>query len=137
MLFRSSGKILTKNRLIGRMCDLALAMKTCGYKKKAWENLFYLLKFEKIDDNFSANKSGTIPIRKNQHLTNNTCYLTSTQNNISALPETLFNHKPLFNSDQSQDLTNTENLPKTFSYLRRASEPLSKFIQESIKYGLL
>ena len=77
-----SGKILTKNWLIGRMSDLALAMKTCGYQKKAWENLFYLLKFEKIEDNFSSKKSGTIPIRKNQHLTNNTCNLTSTQQNI-------------------------------------------------------
>ena len=43
-----SNKILTKNRLISRLRDLTIAMKTCGYQKKAWENLFYLLTFEKI-----------------------------------------------------------------------------------------
>ena len=64
--------------------------------------------------------------------------------NISALPENqtvknpLFNENPLFNADGNPgDLTNSDFLPKTFSYLRRASEPLSKFIQASIKYGYL
>ena len=103
-------------------------MKTCGYQKKAWENLFYLLKFKKIDDNFSKEKSGSILIRKNQHLTNNTCYLTSNPENISALPENLFNPKPIFNPEYSQEPNFVDELPKTFSYLKRASEPLSLFI---------
>ena len=47
-----SGKILTKNRFIAKLSELALAMKMCGYQKRAWENLFYLLTFEKIEDNF-------------------------------------------------------------------------------------
>ena len=29
-----SNKILTKNRLIARLIDLAIAMKACGYQKK-------------------------------------------------------------------------------------------------------
>ena len=78
-------------------------------------------------------KSGTVPIHKNHNLTN----LTSNQN-ISALPETLFNTNSQFNDlNNSQDLTNSTNLPKTYSYLKRASEPLSKFIQASSKYGYL
>ena len=136
MLFRS-GKILTKNRLVGRLCDLALAMKTCDYQKKTWENLYYLLKFGKIEDNFSKEKSGTIPIFRNQHLTNQTCYLTKNPENTSALPENLFNPNSTFNAQFSQETNNDSLLPKTFSYLKRASEPLLKFIQESVKYGIM
>ena len=35
-----SNKVLTKNRLIARLTDLAIAMKTCGYKKKTWKIYF-------------------------------------------------------------------------------------------------
>ena len=76
---------------------------------------------------------------KNQNLNNN--FITSptnTNSNISALPETLFNTNSQFNNNTNpQDLTGLAELPKTYSYLRRVSEPLSKFIKESIKYGYL
>ena len=130
---KRSGKLLTKNRLVARLSDLTLAMKMCGYQKKTWENLYYILTFEKIEDNFDPKKSGSVIIHRNQHLTNSL-----NPSNISALPETHFNENPLFNNpEDTQDLTNNNNLPKTFSYLKRASEPLSKFIQASIKYGYL
>ena len=130
---KRSGKLLTKNRLVARLSDLTLAMKTCGYQKKTWENLYYLLTFEKIENNFGPKKSRSVTIHRNQHLTNPSC-----TENISALPETLFNENPLFNNiENTQDLTNNNNLPKTFSYLTKASELLSEFIQASIKYGYL
>ena len=101
--------------------------------EKTWENLFYLLTFEKIEDNFCSKKSGSVPIHRNQNLT-----IPPSVENISALPETLFNKNPLFNTtENTQDLTNSNDLPKTFSYLKKASEPLSRFIQASIKYGYL
>ena len=114
-------------------------MKTCGYQKKAWENLFYLLTFQDIEDNFDKKNNGYILITKTQSLNS-----VPNVSNISALPENrviknpLFNENPLFNADgNSADLTSSDIYPKTFSYLKRASEPLSKFIQASIKYGYL
>ena len=38
-----SNKILTKNRLIARLSDLAIAMKTCGYQKKNLGKSFLLI----------------------------------------------------------------------------------------------
>ena len=103
-----ANKILTKKRLISRLRDLTIAMKTCGYQKKAWENLFYLLTFEKIEDNYAPNKSGTIPLKQNQQLNKQPSSSPINENeNILALPETLFNKNLLFN--KSNDSWNSRS----------------------------
>ena len=60
----------------------------------------------------------------------------------SAQPGTNFSRNLLINSDDTDSSARAETsigtlneLPKTFSNLKRASEPLSKFIQVSAKYG--
>ena len=58
-------------------------MKTCGYQKKAWENLFYLLTFQDIEDNFDKKNNGYILITKTQSLNS-----VPNVDNISALLKT-------------------------------------------------
>ena len=120
-----SNKALSKERLIGRLTDLAIAMKTLGYKKKQWENLFYILTFQTINDNFESINNGQMI------LTNKTQPL-STNRKLGEIVEQSTNWD-MFTSDHQTSL----DLPKTFSYLKNASEPLSEFVKLSARYGFL
>ena len=120
-----SNKVLSKERLIGRLTDLSIAMKTFGYQKKQWENIFYILSFNKIEDNYETQNSGKVI------LINNT-QSSSGNRNLGELSE-----QYLTWAQQIPEHTASQELPKTFSYLKRASEPLSKFIKLSARYGFL
>ena len=100
-------------------------MKTFGYQKKQWENIFYILSFNKIEDNYETQNSGKVI------LINNT-QSSSGNRNLGELSE-----QYLTWAQQTPEHTASQELPKTFSYLKRASEPLSKFIKLSARYGFL